>query len=96
MAIGVIATLKVQDGKQAEFEAVFRDLASKVRAGEPGNRLYQLCRSKADATTYVVMEIYETEEALKTHGQTEYFKAAGAKMAPALAGRPDIAFYETV
>ena len=96
MAIGVIATLKVQDGKQAEFEAVFRDLAAKVRAGEPGNRLYQLCRSKADATTYVVMEIYETEEALKTHGQTDYFKAAGAKMAPVLAGRPDIAFYETV
>jgi len=93
MAIGVIATLKVQDGKQAEFEAVFRDLAAKVRAGEPGNRL---CRSKADATTYVVMEIYETEEALKTHGQTDYFKAAGAKMVPVLAGRPDIAFYETV
>jgi len=96
MAIGVIATLKVQDGKQAEFEAVFRDLAAKVRAGEPGNRLYQLCRAKTDATTYVVMEIYESEEALKTHGQTDYFKAAGAKMGPTLAGRPDIAFYETV
>lgn len=96
MAIGVIATLKVQDGKQAEFEAVFRDLAAKVRANESGNRLYQLCRAKADATTYVVMEIYDNDEALKTHGQTDYFKAAGAKMAPTLAGRPDIAFYETV
>ena len=96
MAIGVIATLKVQDGKQADFEAVFADLAAKVRANEPGNKLYQLCKSKADPTTYIVMELYENEDALKTHGQTEYFKAAGPKMAPCMAGRPDVQYYETV
>ncbi len=44
MTIGVIATLKVQDGKGAELESVFRDLAAQVRANEPGNKLYQLCR----------------------------------------------------
>ncbi len=96
MAIGVIATLKVQDGKQAEFETAFRELAAKVRAGEPGNRLYQLCRAKADATSYVVMEIYESEEAVKIHGQTAYFKAAGAKMGTTLAGPPAVQMFETV
>jgi len=96
MAIGVIATVKVQDGKQAEFEVVFRDLTGQVRANEPGNKLYQLCRSKADATAYVVMEIYDSEEALKTHVQTEYFKAAGSRLGSVLAGPPDIQYFETV
>ena len=96
MAIGVIATIKVQDGKQADFEAVFKDLAAQVRAKEPGNKLYQLCKSKSDPTTYIVMELYDNEDALKAHGQTEYFKAAGPKMAPCLGGRPEIQYYETV
>ena len=30
--IGIIATLTIQPGKESEFEAVFTDLAAKVRA----------------------------------------------------------------
>lgn len=96
MAIGIIATIKVQDGKQADFEAVFRDLGAQVRANEPGNKLYQLCKSKADPATYVVMEIYENEDALKAHGASDHFKAAGPKMGPCLAGRPEIQYFDTV
>jgi len=96
MAIGVTATIKVRDGKQADFEAVFKDLAAQVRANEPGNKLYQLCRSRSDATTYVVMEIYENDAALKAHAQTAHYKAAGPKLGPVVAGPPDVQFYETV
>ena len=96
MAIGVIATIKVQDGKQGDFEAVFKDLAAQVRANEPGNRLYQLCKSRSDATTYIVMEIYEDDAALKAHGQTAHYKAAGPRLGPVVAGPPDVKFYETV
>lgn len=96
MAIGVIAALKVQDGKEKDFEALFRDLAGEVRANEPGNRLYQVCRSRTDGTSYVVMELYESDEALKAHGQTAHFKAAGPKLAPLLADKPDIRFFETI
>lgn len=96
MAIGVVATIKVQDGKAAEFEAVFRDLMGEVRANEPGNKLYQVCRSRADKTTYVVMELYESDEALKAHSQTAHFKAAGPKLATVLAGKPDIQYFETI
>lgn len=96
MAIGVVATIKVQDGKEAEFEAVFRDLAGKVRANEPGNKLYQVCRSRANKTTYAVMELYESDEALKAHSQSAHFKAAGPRIAPLLAGRPDIQYFETI
>ena len=40
--IGVVAKLKIQDGKQAEFEQVAKDLMAKVKANEPGCLTYQL------------------------------------------------------
>ena len=35
MAIGVVATLPVQEGKNEEFEAVFLELAAQVTANDP-------------------------------------------------------------
>ena len=96
MAIGVIATLKVQDGKGAELEAVFRDLSEQVRTSEKGNRLYQLCRARADANTYVVMEVYDDQAAIEAHGKSDHFRAAGPKIGACLAGRPDIQYLDTV
>ncbi|MAK81884.1 putative quinol monooxygenase [Phenylobacterium sp.] len=94
--IGVVATLKVQDGKGDEFEAVFKDLMAQVKANEPGCLVYQLTKSRAEPGTYKVLEIYANEDALKAHGQTEYFKAAGPKMGPCLAGRPEIEMLDAV
>ena len=42
MAIGVIATIPVQEGKNDEFEAVFMELAAQVLANEPGCKFYAL------------------------------------------------------
>lgn len=94
--IGVVATLKVQDDKAAEFEAVFTDLSKQVRANEPGNLMYQLTKSRTEPGTYKVLELYKDAEALKAHGGTDYFKAAGAKMGPCLAGRPEIEYLDAV
>ena len=94
--IGIIATLTIQPGKESEFEAVFADLAQKVRANEPGNVLYQLTRSREAANVYKVLELYTDEDAVKLHGGTEYFKAAGPKMGPCLAGRPEIEYLDGV
>ncbi|KPF71593.1 antibiotic biosynthesis monooxygenase [alpha proteobacterium AAP81b] len=94
--IGVIATIKIQDGKAAEFEQVFGDLAEQVRELEPGNLAYELCRSRADANTYKVLELYEDEDALKAHGASEHFKAAGPGIGACLAGRPEIEYLDGV
>lgn len=96
MAIGVIATLKVQPGKGSEFEAVFKDLAAQVRANEPGNKLYQVFKSRKDTDTYIVMEIYSDQAALDAHGKSDHFRAAGPKMAPVMGGRPDVQFFDAV
>lgn len=96
MTIGVIATLKVQDGKNAEFEGVFGELAKQVRANEPGNLAYELTKSRTDPNTYKVLELYKDQDALTHHGGTEYFRAAGPKLGPCLAGRPEIEYLDGV
>ena len=94
--IGVIAVLKVAEGKNAEFEAIFTDLAKQVRANEPGNIAYQLTKSRTDPQIYKVLELYKDQDALSAHGGTDYFKAAGAKMAPCMGGRPEIEYLDAV
>jgi len=95
-AIGVIATLTVADGKNDEFEAVFADLATAVRANEPGNVFYTLTRSRSNPQVYKVLEQYIDQDALKTHGSSDYFKAAGPKLAPCLAGAPEVEYLDAV
>ena len=94
--IGIIATLKVQEAKAAEFEAIFKELAETVRANEPGNLFYQLTKSRTEPGTYKVLELYKDQDALTHHGQTDYFKAGGAKMGPCMAGRPDVELLDAV
>ena len=94
--IGIVATLKVQEGKNAEFEGVFRDLAAQVRASEKGNLAYALTKSRSDPNTYKVLELYTDQAAVDHHGQTDYFRAAGPKLGPCLAGRPEIEYLDGV
>jgi quinol monooxygenase YgiN len=94
--IGVVATIRIQDGKAEEFEAVFRTLTAAVRANEPGNICYQLTRSKTEANTYKVLELYADADALKAHGGSDHFKAAGPGIGACLAGRPEIEYLDGV
>jgi quinol monooxygenase YgiN len=96
MAVGVIATLKLQPGKGAEFEPIAREMAAAVRANEPGNKLYQAFRSRKEPDTYVFLEIYDSEDALKAHGASEHYRANGPRLGSLLAGRPDIEFLDAV
>jgi quinol monooxygenase YgiN len=94
--IGIVAVLKVQEGKEPDFEAVFRELSQKVRANEPGNLLYQLTKSRTEAGTYKVLELYKDQDALAAHGQTDYFKDLGRQMGASLAGRPEVEYLDAV
>ncbi|MEZ5998302.1 MAG: antibiotic biosynthesis monooxygenase family protein [Hyphomonas sp.] len=68
--IGVVAKLTIQPGKEADFEKTGKDLMAKVKANEPGCLTHQLYKSKR-ANVYIFMEQYASEDALKSHGQTE-------------------------
>ena len=86
----LIATFKVQDGKQAEFEAVMNPLVEKVRAQEPGTLIYSLVKSKKDPTQYLMVERYRSDDDRKAHGQTDYFKQAADKFMALLAEPPQL------
>jgi quinol monooxygenase YgiN len=94
--IGVVATLTVAEGKGADLEKVFADLAAKVKANESGCLMYQLTKSRTEPNVYKVLEMYASDEALKHHGSTEYFKAAGPGIGACLGGRPSIEYLDAV
>ncbi|MDZ7784672.1 MAG: putative quinol monooxygenase [Halioglobus sp.] len=96
MAIGLLATIKVQKGKNKEFEQVFMELTEQVRANEPGNVFYALHRSASDPQVYKVMEQYESAEALDAHGKADHFREANKRLAGLVAGAPDLEMLEAV
>lgn len=96
MTIGVVARMKIQPGKQGEFERVFAELSAAIRANETGNTFYQLCRSRTDANEYVVLEAYESDEALERHKSSAHMRDAGPKLAAVLAGRPQIEVFDAI
>jgi quinol monooxygenase YgiN len=94
--IGLVATLKVQPDKTAEFETVFGELVAQVRVNEKGCRLYQLARTRKDPCVYKVLELYDDQAALDAHMKAEYFKGAAGKFGGLLAGAPDTDFFDAV
>ncbi|MGX1196843.1 quinol monooxygenase YgiN [Parvibaculum indicum] len=94
--IGILATMKVQPGKESEFESVFSDLAKKVKANEKGCLQYDLFRSKSEPTTFYIYEQYASQADLEAHGKSEYFQAAFPALGATLAGKPDLQFLDKV
>ena len=96
MAIGIVATIKIKPGTNDAFEGAAKELMGVVRAVEPGNKVYQFCKSRTEPTTYVVLELYADQAALDVHGKSEQFRAAGAKMGPSMAGRPEVQYFDAI
>ena len=94
--IGVIAKLKIAEGKEDQFEKAASTLCAKVNAIEEGCLLYELYKSKADGSEYVFMEKYADKAALDAHGKSGHFLAAQPSMGACLAGAPDIQVYTSV
>lgn len=88
-AIGLVATLRVQSGKEEEFEGVFTELAAAVRANEPGNSYYRLFRT-GETGVYKVLECYDDAAAAEAHSASDHFRSIGARLGPCLAGAPEI------
>ncbi|HJS10118.1 putative quinol monooxygenase [Sphingopyxis sp.] len=88
-AIGVIATLRVQPGKEEAFEAVFAELAAAVHKEEAGNSYYRLFRT-GEASVYKVMECYDDDAAVAAHRASNHFRDLSASLGPCLAGAPEI------
>jgi quinol monooxygenase YgiN len=84
--LGIVATLKVKPGMEAEFEALAKQLVERVRADEPGCTFYALYRAET-AGTYVFIERYADDAAFAAHRKTPHMQTIGRKMGDYMDGR---------
>ncbi len=96
MAIGIVAYLTIQEGKNEEFETVFKELQDVVAKVEPGNNFYACHRSRESDTTYVVLEQYVDQDALDAHGKSDEFKAVAAKLGGCMGGAPKLEYLDAI
>lgn len=94
--IAVLAHFTIIEGQNEAFEAVCSDLAQKVRAGEPGAKLYQLVKDRKNPVLYKMMELYDDMDAVRAHGQTEWFKEGSPKLGALLAEPPKVEYLEAI
>ncbi|PKP97656.1 MAG: antibiotic biosynthesis monooxygenase [Alphaproteobacteria bacterium HGW-Alphaproteobacteria-13] len=88
-AIGLIATLRTQPGKEEELETVFAELASAVRANEPGNSFYRLFRTE-ETGVYKVLECYDDAAAVDAHSNSDHFRTLAVRLGACLAGKLEV------
>jgi quinol monooxygenase YgiN len=96
MTIGLIVKLKIVPNKNQEFETAFKQLAEIVNTTEDGCLLYVLHQSRDDAQTYVVLEQYTDEQALKAHSKTAHYQEFGKNASAFLAAAPHIELMDSV
>jgi quinol monooxygenase YgiN len=87
--IGIIARLRIKPGSNTDFEATMKALQAKVKADEPGNRLYALHKTD-DVNVYVMLERYDDDAALAAHRAAPHFKELGRKLGDYLDGKPEV------
>ena len=86
--IGVIATIKVKDSKEVEFENIAVKLVNAVNVEEEDNLFYRLY--KQSSHVYIIMEDYKDKDALTRHTKTSHYKKYGKAMAEFLNGVPQV------
>ena len=89
MIQSIVATIKAKAGQEAQFQEAALKLAAAVKANEPGCLMYTLNKGE-DPSTFVFMERYADEEALKAHRGTEHFKTLGRAMGAFMDGPPAV------
>ena len=90
VAIGLLATITIQEGKNEEFHEAFLDLTGLVRANEHGNVLCALHSSPTNPQGFKVMKQCYSPEALDAHGKTDYFREANKRLAGIVAAAREI------
>ena len=91
----VVATVRVHNGKEAEYEAAVAAIMPQVRAANPGILFYHAARSRDDASTYRVIEAYADQAAMDAHIGSEMLQQSLAGLYPLIADI-DIKLHDSV
>ena len=90
----MVAKLKVQACKEAEFEQAAREMVAYVKAEEPDTLTYIFNRAAKDPQTFLFFERYAGPEALDVHEKSDQMAKLLSVVGPILDGAPEIDAYE--
>jgi len=72
--VGDLKHVVIKEGKESEFESLFRELATKAKEHDKGVNYYDLYKSEQQPRTYVIMAQYENRDTLQRHQRSEHGK----------------------
>lgn len=93
--INVIASLSVREGQTDAFERAVAEARPGMLA-DPGCLRYDLQRSTRVATDYVLLEAYDSDEAIRRHRELRAYRDLGEAVSDLLAAAPVVSALEPV
>jgi quinol monooxygenase YgiN len=93
--VGLVAKVKVKEGKMDEALNLFRELMKDVN-NEPGTLSYTVNKDTTEPNVIFVLERYQDGAALKAHMSAPYFGAFFARMGGLVDGNPEMRILEEV
>ncbi len=94
--IVIQATVRVLPDKAEEYERLYRDLAPRIRATQPGIVFYEMAKNPNAPLVYKAMEVYRDEAAMKSHVGSDLLREAMPAVRACLDGDPLIEVLRTV
>ncbi|MFE6800440.1 putative quinol monooxygenase [Streptomyces sp. NPDC057681] len=91
----VIATMIAKPGQEELVEKTLREAAADVHA-EPGCARWALHRRTGTTGHFVMVEKWESKEALHTHGKGAALAGIGRALKDALEGPADVAVFDAL
>lgn len=87
--INVTARFAVKEGRAEDFEALVASVRDAFLADD-GCLRYDLQRDRKNELGYVLLETYDSSDALRRHGAMQEFADFGGAVATMLTGEPEI------
>ncbi len=95
MTQSIVATIRVKEGRQDQFEDVALKLVEAVNANEEGCLLYTLNKGD-DPAVYVFLERYADAAAMSAHRGSDHFKSLGRLLGEFMDGPPEVTLLSEV
>jgi quinol monooxygenase YgiN len=65
--IAVLARVRIQTGREREFEVIFAERRARVLATEPDAMQYDLYRSPGESGSFVIIERFPSQQSYRAH-----------------------------
>ena len=92
----VLIRVTVRRGEEAAFEALMKDLVTKVREVEPDPKVYEVRRVADMPRSYVIFQSFADEAAYDRYANSDYHLEASPRGLALLDGEPVTEYLTTV